>query len=592
MHTDEVASIFDDSSEGESDPESGSDLDADDFEYNEHSDSDEESGDHDNDMTQHNPTQTETDNHNVNVNVDAGGDRPDPGQAGHQWTTVVNMQQDKPPVLHEFSSPSGPVFTPETAQPIDYFDRFFESLDDNEGSKSLWQLLVDETNSYQELYISKNPILQPHSKVHQWRKVDIPQMKAFIGVWLNMGILRKHSIESYWNTTDYSQDTPMFRKIFKLATFKLLLRFLHVSDSAEEPPRGSDNYDEIYKFRSVLEHLCSTWAREYRLGPKISIDESIVGFKGRHQLVKYIRIKKHHQWGPKEYNLCDSTSGYCHQTIYHTKGMSVSEHGQPFAVCDKLMTNHTGKHHHLIVDNYYTSVALCEIMLSKDVYVTGTIQSNRRALPVAMKTKLKAKGEIIANRKGNMLCINWMDRKQVRLLSSYSTAAMVDVEKYDNSVKKVPQVVIDYNKGMGGVDMADQMTDSYAGEFRTVKCWKKIVFHLIDRTVTNAYICYKTNPNLAGKKLTHYQFIIKLVEGLIGNYQEPRKRVGRPSIAIPQARKTERHFLEVIPNKKRKKCSVCAQDRSQGFKGTRITTWCKDCGVGLCKGQCFINYHK
>ena len=28
------------------------------------------------------------------------------------------------------------------------------------------------------------------------------------------------------------------------------------------------------------------------------LDESIVGFKGRHVLVSYIRIKKHHQWRP------------------------------------------------------------------------------------------------------------------------------------------------------------------------------------------------------------------------------------------------------------------------------------------------------
>ena len=74
--------------------------------------------------------------------------------------------------------------------------------------------------------------------------------------------------------------------------------------------------------------------------------------------------------------------------------------------------------------------------------------------------------------------------------------------------------------------------------------------------------------------MSHYEFMVHLVEGLIGGYQEPRKKVGRPSIGSPEARKVERHFLEVIPDKKRKKCAVCAQKQEQGYKGTRITTWC------------------
>ncbi|CAB3980931.1 Hypothetical predicted protein [Paramuricea clavata] len=54
--------------------------------------------------------------------------------------------------------------------------------------------------------------------------------------------------------------------------------------------------------------------------------------------------------------------------------------------------------------------------------------------------------------------------------------------------------------------------------------------------------------------MTHLQFMIRLVEGLIGSYEEPRTRVGRPSLGSPEARLTARHFLETIPDKKRKKC--------------------------------------
>lgn len=55
-------------------------------------------------------------------------------------------------------------------------------------------------------------------------------------------------------------------------------------------------------------------------------------------------------------------------------------------------------------------------------------------------------------------------------------------------MRQVPKLVIDYNSGMGSVDQSDQRTDHYAGEFRTVKLWRKVVLHLIDRTVTEVYV--------------------------------------------------------------------------------------------------------
>ena len=79
-------------------------------------------------------------------------------------------------------------------------------------------LLVAETNKYQEQHVQAHPIIQLDSKVKRWKPVDVVQMMAFIGVFLNMGILRKHTIVSYWNTSDESQDTPWFRNVFRLVT--------------------------------------------------------------------------------------------------------------------------------------------------------------------------------------------------------------------------------------------------------------------------------------------------------------------------------------------------------------------------------------
>ena len=548
----------------------GSDLDPDLFESSDESDS-----------------ESDIDRPNNDPGAGAAGDGRGVAPAA-VWGRVADVQLDQPPEIYNFidADKVGPVFTAADREPVDYFERFCSPPSND--SLSLWEILVTETNRYKHQYDLTHPVLQRRSRLHDWYDVTVPEMKAFVGCILNMGLNRKHTIESYWDSSNWSQNFPIFRQIFTLDRFKLILRFFHVSDNDNAP----EEPDQIYKFRSVLEHLNKKWAAEYNLGRDVSIDETIVGFKGRHTLVNYIRIKKHHQWGPKEYNLSDSRTGYCYETMYHTRQMPQGDFGKPFEVCRKLMEPHTEKYHHLVVDNYYTSVALCEQLLQKKTYVTGTILSNRVGLPADMKTKLKEKGDIIATRKGNLLAINWMDRKQVRLLTSCSSANKVEKQRWDGSSNQVPQVVLDYNYGMGGVDLSDQMTDHYAGEFRTVKLWKKVVFHLIDRTLTNAYVCYKTNPNIQGKRMDHLSFNIKVVEGLIGDYTTTRRKVGRPSLLPPGARKTERHFIEKIPDGKRRKCAVCRQNRSDGFKGSRITTWCKDCGVGLCKGECFITYHK
>jgi hypothetical protein len=39
-----------------------------------------------------------------------------------------------------------------------------------------------------------------------------------------------------------------------------------------------------------------------------------------------------------------------------------------------------------------------------------------------------------------------------------------------------------------GIDVSDQMTDHYSAELGTVIRWRKVLLHLFDGTVTNAYI--------------------------------------------------------------------------------------------------------
>ena len=92
--------------------------------------------------------------------------------------------------------------------------------------------------------------------------------------------------------------------------------------------------------------------------------------------------------------------------------------------------------------------------------------------------------------------------------------------------------------------------------------------------------------------MTHLKFQVALVEGLVVGHTETRRKAGHPSLGSePAPRLTERPFVDDIPEKKHKKCVVCAQDRADGYKGSRIRTCCGECGLALCAICCFKRYH-
>ena len=74
-----------------------------------------------------------------------------------------------------------------------------------------------------------------------------------------------------------------------------------------------------------------------------------------------------------------------------------------------------------------------------------------------------------------------------------------------------PVVVEQYNQFMGGVDRSDQLLSYYGFAHRTVKWWRRAVFHLLDMAVVNAYVLH-THIN---KRLTHEQFRIELAKELL-----------------------------------------------------------------------------
>jgi hypothetical protein len=83
--------------------------------------------------------------------------------------------------------------------------------------------------------------------------------------------------------------------------------------------------------------------------------------------------------------------------------------------------------------------------------------------------------------------VKWKDNTDVHFLSSKHASASITatgkhrrkrVEQPREEVKK-PECALEYQKGVGGVDLQDQVTALFPIMKRTVKGYRKIFFYLL-----------------------------------------------------------------------------------------------------------------
>ena len=289
-------------------------------------------------------------------------------------------------------------------------------------------------------------------------------------------------------------------------------------------------------------------------------------------------------------------------TLGNDESLQQGGRGHTHAIVVALLEGLEGRGHHVYVDNYYTSPALFTELRDLGFGACGTVRINRRGLPVEMKATL-ARGDITsAYVDESMMALKWMDKRPVSMLTTIHNDSMTTKVRRTHRVQggleeiRKPVVVEQYNQFMGGVDRSDQLLSYYGFAHRTVKWWRRAVFHLLDMAVVNAYVLH-THIN---KRLTHEQFCIELAKELLletstdvsENMPVTHGRLPRP--LPPQSRLTERHFpdhLPCTPSGKRgqTECVVCSKKR--GHKRKTTTYMCKQCRLPMCIIPCFELYH-
>ena len=360
--------------------------------------------------------------------------------------------------------------------------------------------------------------LTRHSRLAKWTAVTLSELLGFIAIILNMGLVHVPELEDYWKVS-WVSEIPFFSRILSRDRFELIFWLLHVG----RPVPGSQR--KIDKVKSFLNVLLTKFHSSYDMGCNISVDETMVGFRGKFASKQYMP-KKPQKWGIKAFTLADSSTGYINNILMYMGSKTLESASstffhlpQPARVVMELMEPYLGRGHHFFTDRYYTSVQMAKALYDHQTVFTGVSNKSRTELPDEIRQLQRMQGgEVFAYRFSELLALAWQAEKRktpVIMLSTQASAEIVTVQPSNTHLppSNKPAVINLYNHNMNGVDLADQLGVYYSFQRKTLKWWRKVFFWLLEVTVVNSYITYKqtvVNPK------SHLPYRCTLIEVLAG----------------------------------------------------------------------------
>jgi hypothetical protein len=315
--------------------------------------------------------------------------------------------------------------------------------------------------------------------------------------------------------------------------------------------------------------------------------------------------KKPTKWGIKAWVLAGSKSGF----VFNWKLYTGKENDQVekdlgktvvLTLCDVLQQGHE-----VYFDNFFCSADLLNALAEKGLGGCGTVRANRVGNPQEIKafaaTKNKKKLQDMSPiflRSEKILAIGWYDKRPVTMLTTVHTSGISEKRIRDGNtpdgyrVIQKPVAIEAYNQSMGGVDNSDQL-NSYNNMVRkSMKWWKKVFFHLVVTSLSNAYVLYRKHVPVVQQKKAD-KFRLNVAKGLLEGYERQNSKPGRRSTQDNPMRLTGRHFIEKVPSGK-PDCVVCCKKEGKKYVRRKQTTWrCKQCfpHIALCQIPCFEIYH-
>jgi len=318
----------------------------------------------------------------------------------------------------------------DNASILQYFEYFWD--------KEIMDIITTETNRYADQFYH-GAILKRFSRLKKWKPTVNSELFVFFAIQILQGIINKPRNEWYWSKKEMIE-TPFFSKVISHRRHVLLKKFIHFTDNSTYNANTHPN-PKLNKLWPIIQHLNKKFSSAITLEEDVTIDESLMLYKGRLSWIQYIPLKRA-RFGIKYFMLCESKSGYIHSFLIYTGKETIidnayKDEAKGLQIVMHLMKPILHLGHCLTTDNFYTSPRLADILLEHYTDTFGTMRLNKKEVPKEFKNKKLKKGEIIAYQRRKVCIMKWKDKKDITLLSTIHNAEFIDIER--RTTKKYPE---------------------------------------------------------------------------------------------------------------------------------------------------------
>ncbi|XP_038128076.1 piggyBac transposable element-derived protein 4-like [Cyprinodon tularosa] len=414
-----------------------------------------------------------------------------------------------------------------------------------------------------------------------WKDLDVVDLEAYIGLLILAGVYKSkgEATASLWNA---ETGRAIFPATMSLKAFHILSRVIRFDD--KQTRQGRRERDKLAAVRDVWDKWVQRLPLLYNPGAHVTVDECLVAFRGRCPFRQYMPSKPA-KYGIKIWAACDAQSSFAWNMQVYT-GKSRGEAPEKNQGTRVVLDMAEGLHgHNITCDNFFTSYALGEELLKRQVTMLGTVRKNKPELPselLSVKSRKVTSSMFAFTEKATLVSYCPKKGKNVLLLSTmHKDAALSSRED------KKPQMVLDYNKTKGGVDNLDKVTATYSCRRMTARWPLVIFFHIIDVSAYNAFVIWcEINKDWNRGKLSRRRlFLEELGNALVRPQIERRQSLPRASpVAAAIVRDIQREKNTPTPpvaqtaGKKRGRCQVCPTRND-----CKTSMTCSKCKKYVCK---------
>ena len=420
---------------------------------------------------------------------------------------------------------------------------------------------------------------------------DIDDIIKYIFVFLFLSVYNFHDIYTIWETTSNIISTNI-SKIITKDKFIEINKYFNIAKYSKNVITPNINKDnKLEKLQEFIEYINIKWKDMYPYSKFLTIDENMAAYKGKNAIKQYMK-NKNKKFGIKLFTKTNSTNGYCYSVIPYTgKGFIYNKTlGLGASIVEELSIEHANKNKHITMDNFFMTMNSIIFLYNNKINFTGTITKNKKCFPQEIRNF-----EIKKNNKTKFKILNTSiyfyfiyDKKPLYLVSDKYG---LQNYKYFNKKKKLknkPEVVAYYNLTKSGCDIIDDALANYHIQRKSKKWWREVLFYLMDITLNNIYIIYKSSNKY--HTTSHNNLLLYFRKTLL---DEIYIYYNNEITNIKSNNNNNHEYIRIKYNNKYMTCDNCKKNKDKkGQRDYPRTQYrCNLCNMNLCK-QCYENIHK